>query len=57
MAPCYAPKFCPKYHSGPVREVPGRNGTSWTEEDWVDEEVTSERGLTIERSPKNSCHC
>lgn len=41
---CYGPKSCPKYRAGPVRTVPGRNGTIWTEEDWVDEEATSGRG-------------
>jgi len=41
---CYGPKSCPKYQPGPVREVPGRNGTIWEEEDWVDEEATSHRG-------------
>ena len=41
---CYGPKSCPKYLAGPVREVPGRNGTTWIEEDWVDEEATAHRG-------------
>src|SRR5882724_2511166 len=41
---CYGPTSCPKYQPGPVREVPGRNGTTWLEEDWVDEEATSHRG-------------
>jgi hypothetical protein len=41
---CYGPKSCPKYQPGRVRKVPGRNGTTWTEEDWVDEEATSDRG-------------
>lgn len=41
---CYGPKSCPKYQAGPTRKVPGRNGTSWEEEDWVDDEATSERG-------------
>ena len=41
---CYGPKSCPKYQPGPVREVPGRNGTTWLEEDGVDEEATSHRG-------------
>ena len=41
---CYGPKSCPKYQPGPVREVPGRNGTTWLEEDWVDDDATSHRG-------------
>src|SRR5579859_250504 len=41
---CYGPKSCAKYQAGPVREVPGRNGTTWLEEDRVDEEATSHRG-------------
>lgn len=41
---CYGPKSCAKYQAGPVREVPGRNGTTWIEEDRVDEEATSHRG-------------
>ena len=41
---CYGPKSCPLYQAGSVREVPGRNGTTWIEEDWVDEEATSHRG-------------
>ena len=41
---CYGPKSCPNYRPGPVREVPGRNGTTWTEEDWADEDATSHRG-------------
>ncbi len=27
-----------------ARKVPGRNGMTWEEEDWVDEEATSSRG-------------
>jgi hypothetical protein len=41
---CYGPKSCPSYRPGPLREVPGRNRTTWTEEDWVDEDATSHRG-------------
>jgi hypothetical protein len=41
---CYGPKSCPKYQAGPIRKVPGRNGMTWVEEDWVDEEATSHRG-------------
>lgn len=42
---CYGPRSCPLYRSGPERKVPGRRGMSYTEEDWVDEEATSHRGL------------
>lgn len=41
---CYGPKSCTLHRAGPTRKVPGRKGMSWTEEDWVDEEVTSHRG-------------
>ena len=41
---CYGPKSCPIHRSGPVRKVPGRNGMSWTEEDWIEEELLSHRG-------------
>lgn len=41
---CYGPKNCTLYRSGPKRKVPGRKGMSYTEEDWVDEEMTSHRG-------------
>jgi len=42
---CYGPRFCPLYQSGPARKVPGRHGMTYTEEDWVDDEATSHRGL------------
>ena len=42
---CYGPKSCAFYRAGPIRKVPGRRGMSWDEEDWVDEEATSHRGL------------
>ena len=42
---CYGPKSCPLYGAGPTRKVPGRQGMSWEEEDWVDEEETSHRGM------------
>ena len=42
---CYGPRSCPLYQSGSAREVPGRHGMTYTEEDWVDEEATSHRGL------------
>lgn len=42
---CYGPKSCSFHKSGPTRKVPGRKGMSWEEEDWIDEEDTSHRGL------------
>ena len=41
---CYGPKSCALYAAGPTRKVPGRNGMSWEEEDWVDEDATAHRG-------------
>jgi hypothetical protein len=41
---CYGPKSCPAYRAGATRMVPGRNDMTWEEEDWVDEEATSNRG-------------
>ena len=41
---CYGPKSCPLYRAGAARQVPGRKGMSYTEEDWVDEDATSHRG-------------
>ena len=41
---CYGPKSCPIYRAGPKRKVPGRQGMSYTEEDWVDEDATAHRG-------------
>jgi len=32
------------FRAGATRMVPGRNGMTWEEEDWVDEEATSSRG-------------
>jgi hypothetical protein len=40
---CYGPKSCPAYRAGATRKVPGRNGMTWEEENWVDEEATSHR--------------
>ncbi len=40
---CYGPKSCPLYNAGLTRKVPGRNGMSWEEEDWVDQEATAHR--------------
>ena len=42
---CYGPRSCPVYQSGPARKVPGRHGMSYPEEEWVDDEATSHRGL------------
>lgn len=40
---CYGPKSCAIYRPGAARVVPGRQGMSYTEEDWVDEEATDHR--------------
>jgi hypothetical protein len=40
---CYGPLSCEYYTPGPKRVVPGRNGMSYTEEDWVDEQNTAHR--------------
>ncbi|MHB8482022.1 MAG: hypothetical protein ACYDBV_04690 [Nitrospiria bacterium] len=40
---CYGPKICPSYKAGATRRVPGRNGITWEEEDWVDQEMTLHR--------------
>lgn len=40
---CYGPKSCAVYRAGPERQVPGRKGMSYTEEDWVDEDATAHR--------------
>jgi hypothetical protein len=40
---CYGPKSCTLYRPGPTRKVPGRQGITWEEEDWVDEDATSHR--------------
>lgn len=42
---CYGPKSCSFYRAGPPRKVPGRKGMSYTEENWVDEDATLNRGL------------
>lgn len=42
---CYGPKSCPLYRAGPTRKVPGRKGMSLEEEDWIDEDATSHRGM------------
>lgn len=40
---CYGPKSCAYYRAGPTRKVPGRQGMSWEEEDWVDRDATGHR--------------
>jgi len=40
----YGPLSCSLYRAGPTRKVPGRKGTTWEEEDWVDEDAVSHRG-------------
>jgi hypothetical protein len=40
---CYGPLSCALYRPGPVRKVPGRQGMSYTEEEWIDAEATSHR--------------
>lgn len=42
---CYGPKSCASYKPGPTRKVPGRKGMTWEEEDWVDEDAVSHRGM------------
>lgn len=42
---CYGPKSCKSYKPGPTRKVPGRKGMTWEEDDWVDEDATSHRGM------------
>lgn len=41
---CYGPKSCDFYRAGALRRVPGRQGMTYTEEDWVDDEATAHRG-------------
>ena len=41
---CYGPRSCSNYKAGPQRNVPGRQGMSYVEEDWIDEDATSLRG-------------
>ena len=42
---CYGPRSCSLYQSGPARKVPGRNGMTYIEEDWVGDEATAHRNL------------
>jgi len=39
---CYGPLSCRLYQAGPARTVPGRRGMIYTEDDWVDDEATSQ---------------
>jgi len=41
---CYGPKSRSSYRAGATREVPGRRGMVWEEEDWVDEDAAAHRG-------------
>ena len=40
---CYGPLSCPNYKPGPTRKVPGRNGMTYEEEDWIDQDATAHR--------------
>ena len=42
---CHGPKSCPFYKAGATRKVPGRKGMVWEEENWVDEDAVSHRGM------------
>jgi hypothetical protein len=42
---CYGPKSCRFYKAGLTRKVPGPGGMVWEEEDWVDEDAVSHRGM------------
>lgn len=42
---CYGPKSCPLYKPGPTRKVPGRQGMTWEEADWIDDDATSHRDV------------
>ena len=41
---CYGPKSCRLYRAGRERTVPGRDGMSYSEGEWVDESDTAHRG-------------
>jgi hypothetical protein len=41
---CYGPLACRLYKAGPTRKVPGRNGMSWEEADWIDADTVRHRG-------------
>jgi hypothetical protein len=40
---CYGPVACPLYKAGPTRRVPGRNGMSYEEPDWIDADAVKHR--------------
>ena len=40
---CYGPLSCSRYSAGPKRQVRGRGGMVYVEEDWVDEQMTAHR--------------
>ena len=40
---CYGPLACSLYVAGPPREVPGRKGMLYVEEDWVDDDAVRHR--------------
>jgi hypothetical protein len=42
---CYGPKSCGFYKAGTTRKVPGRHGMTWEEENWVDDDAVSHRGM------------
>ena len=42
---CYGPKSCSLYRAGPTRKVQGRKGMVWEEENWIDEDAVSHRGM------------
>lgn len=42
---CYGPLSCKLYKAGPNRRVEGRNGMTYVEEDWVDEDMTGHREM------------
>lgn len=42
---CYGSKSCRFYKAGPTRKVPRRQGVTSEEEDWVDEDAASHRGM------------
>lgn len=40
---CYGPLSCSLYRAGATRSVLGRNGMTWLEQNWVDDEEVSHR--------------
>ena len=40
---CYGPLSCLLYRPGPTRKVPGRQGMTWEEQDWVDQDAVAHR--------------